>query len=95
MSEYRVGSTVFVYKHKETGEIKTGYLDNVFSEDVKYEHIATIDPATWIRLHYEDSLKIDEAVDALKRAREIFYERNSMYYVIRNILKNLSGESYD
>jgi hypothetical protein len=53
-SSMNVSATIFVYRHKETGEIKTQYnCDPEPGED--WTHIETLDPAIWIAAHYNES----------------------------------------
>jgi hypothetical protein len=48
-------ATVFVYKHKETGNIEAEFLKEalVFEDNADYEHVATINPRLWIKENYE------------------------------------------
>lgn len=50
----RIVHAVLVYRHRKTRQIETRYADE-FDEytESDYEHIATLDPAMWIRCHYD------------------------------------------
>lgn len=52
----RIEHAVMVYRHKKTGNIETRYWDefNAYTEP-EYKHVATLDPALWIRCHYKDA----------------------------------------
>ncbi len=51
-----VSAIVFVYRHRETGEIKAQYInDPEPGED--WTHIETLDPALWIAAHYDEGRK--------------------------------------
>jgi hypothetical protein len=56
-----IDSSVFVYKHKKTGEIFARWRNEAlaFEDDENYEHIATLNAAAWIQRHYNiyDSAK--------------------------------------
>ena len=55
--------TVFVYRHRETREIRALYIDDVraMTGRADYEHIATLEPRMWIEAHYDDAEKEREA----------------------------------
>ena len=55
--------TVFVYRHRETREIRALYIDDAraMTGRADYEHIATLEPRTWIETHYDDAEKEREA----------------------------------
>ncbi len=52
-----IEATVFVYRHKQTGQIRVHYraaataLDNDPSGQ-DYEHVASLEPRAWIQAHY-------------------------------------------
>lgn len=52
-------TTVFVYRNKATGQIKALFLQEAMSmyQQAGYEHVDTIEPRTWIELHYEEIMK--------------------------------------
>ena len=49
----RILHAVLVYRHRETGQIETRYADepDVYQWPT-YAHVATLDPALWIRVYY-------------------------------------------
>lgn len=56
-------ATVFVYRHRETGEIRALYVDDaraMLGRD-DYEHVATLEPRMWIEHHFDDAAKEREA----------------------------------
>jgi hypothetical protein len=59
---------VFVYKHKETGNIEAEFLKEalVFEDNADYEHVATINPRLWIKAHYENIEFLSNAAGAKK-----------------------------
>ena len=56
-------ATVFVYRHRETGEIRALYVDDaraMIGRD-DYEHVATLEPRMWIEHHFDDAINEREA----------------------------------
>lgn len=54
-----LAATVFVYRHKGTGEIRCHYRQEACAliaslEREKYDHIATLEPLAWIQEHYNE-----------------------------------------
>lgn len=52
---HNLQATVFVYRNKKSKDIRCEY--NSTAKDVdetKYDHIATIEPRSWIQHHYDD-----------------------------------------
>jgi hypothetical protein len=47
---HNLDATVFVYRLKETSQIKCEYLDKAkeFEDDPDWEHMATLEPRMWI-----------------------------------------------
>ena len=48
---------VFVFKHKETSEIRAHYRDAALALDhsqemQQYEYVASLEPRAWIQAHY-------------------------------------------
>ena len=60
---HNLDATVFVYRHRETGEIRAFYVDDaramIDSDD--YEHVATLEPRAWIEHHFDDAINEREA----------------------------------
>ena len=56
-------ATVFVYRHRETGEIRALYVDEARSmiDRDDYEHVASLEPRMWIEHHFDDANKEREA----------------------------------
>ena len=60
---HNLDATVFVYRHRETGEIRALYMDDaraMIGRD-DYEHVATLEPRMWIEHHFDDAIKEREA----------------------------------
>jgi hypothetical protein len=60
---HNLDATVFVYRHRATGNIEARYIDGALGlqTDPDYEHLATLEPRLWIQAHYADSER-DEAL---------------------------------
>lgn len=56
----RVEAIVFVYRHRETGHIRTRYIDDPEPGD-GWVHIETLDPKLWIAAHFDDAVNEREA----------------------------------
>ena len=56
-------ATVFVYRHRETGTITALYSDDACAMNYRpdYEHVATLEPRTWIEHHFDDAINEREA----------------------------------
>jgi hypothetical protein len=56
-----LAATVFVYRHKTTGEIAAHYIEaaQAKGESPEWDHVATLEPRLWIQCNYA-------AVEALK-----------------------------
>ena len=56
---HHIDATVFVYRHRETREIRALYIDDAraMTGRADYEHIATLEPRMWIEAHYDDAEK--------------------------------------
>ena len=52
---HNLEATVFVYRLKETGQIKCEYLDKAkqLEDDDAWEHLATLEPRMWIEYNYD------------------------------------------
>lgn len=49
-----IDATVFVYRHKSTGEIRCEYLDEAKAVDPKhYHHEATLNPKMWVQYWFD------------------------------------------
>lgn len=51
---HNLNATVFVYRLRETGQIKCEYIDKarVLEDDPAWEHVATLEPRMWIECHW-------------------------------------------
>ena len=60
---HNLDATVFVYRHRETGEIRALYVDDARAMNYRpdYEHVATLEPRMWIQAHYDDARTEREA----------------------------------
>ena len=60
---HNLEATVFVYRHRETREIRALYMDDAraMTDRADYEHIATLEPRMWIEAHYDDAEREREA----------------------------------
>lgn len=56
-------ATVFVYRHRDTSEVKALYHDSALgmTYQTDYEHVATLEPRMWIEHHFDDAIKEREA----------------------------------
>ena len=56
---HNLAATVFVYRNKVTSEIKCAYLDSAKEFELQpiWEHLDTLEPRTWIQVHYEEVMK--------------------------------------
>lgn len=53
-----LAATVFVYRSKDTGQIRCHYAQEASALDSsperqQYDHIATLEPRLWIQEHYD------------------------------------------
>jgi hypothetical protein len=63
-----VDATVFVYRHKVTGEIRCEYLDSAKAVDLKdYQHEATLNPKMWIQYWFDAVANLQERDNFLLR----------------------------
>lgn len=46
---------IFVYRLKETGQIKCAYIEDarIMEDDPEWEHIDTLEPLAWIEHNYQ------------------------------------------
>lgn len=59
-----IDTTVFVYRHKSTGEIRCEYLDAVKTVNPKdYHHEATLSPKMWVQYWFDTVSKLREKED--------------------------------
>ena len=55
---HNLDATVFVYRHKETKDIRCEYREKAREVDGNlYDHIATLEPRLYIQSHYDDQEK--------------------------------------
>ena len=56
---HNLNSTVFVYRHRETGAIKALYTEDARAMTGRddYEHVASVDPRMWIEHHFDEAAK--------------------------------------
>ena len=49
-----LAATVFVYRHKQTREIRCEYLGRarLLEDDPDWEHMDTLEPRMWIQAHW-------------------------------------------
>lgn len=61
-------ATVFVFKHKKTGEIQATYSPQFkdFETDKQWRHVGTLEPRLWIQAHWAKVDVNTELLDALK-----------------------------
>ena len=61
---HNIEATVFVYRHKTTGEIRCEYLDAAKTVDPKdYHHEATLNPKMWVQYWFDTVSKLREKED--------------------------------
>jgi len=68
---HKLDATVFVYRHRETREIRALYMDDASAMTGRsdYEHIATLEPRMWIEAHYDNAEKEREMCAKVCEAR--------------------------
>ncbi len=51
---HNLDATVFVYRLRETGQIRCEYIDKArdLEDDPAWEHMATLEPRMWIEHHW-------------------------------------------
>jgi hypothetical protein len=54
---HNLQATIFVYRNKQTKDIRCEYNSTKDVDETKYDHIATIEPRLWIQYHYDDKEK--------------------------------------
>ena len=56
-------ATVYVYRHRKTGAITALYFDSALGMmyQADYDHVATLEPRSWIEHHFDDAIKEREA----------------------------------
>ena len=54
---HNLQATIFVYRNKQTKDIRCEYNSTNDVDENKYDHIATIEPRLWIQYHYDDNEK--------------------------------------
>lgn len=64
-------ATVFVYRHRDTSEVKALYHDSALgmTYQTDYEHVATLEPRMWIEHHFDDAVKERKACAKICRDR--------------------------
>lgn len=52
--KHNLDATVFVYRLRETGQIRCEYIDKArdLEDDPAWEHMATLEPRMWIEHHW-------------------------------------------
>lgn len=52
---HNLNSTVFVYRHRETGAIRALYTEDARAMTGRddYEHVASLEPRMWIEHHFD------------------------------------------
>ena len=70
-----LGDAIFVYQHRDTGEIRALYLDDahVLSRREGWLHVGTLEPRAWIEAHWRRTMTAPDLRRALQRMVE--YER--------------------
>lgn len=65
----KIESTVFVYRHRHTGNISAHYMDTAlnFEETAEWEHVATLNPRAWIEFNYSLVEQRDELLEAAEK----------------------------
>ena len=59
-----INATIFVYRHKSTGEILCLYLDEAGNVPPKdYYHEATLNPKMWVQYWFDTVSKLREKED--------------------------------
>lgn len=78
MTKNMVDATVFVYQHRETGEIRTLYLDDAWAMQGRtdYKHVATLEPRAWIESVWSD----------VQDAAEIKRQRDSLLLALQDLI---------
>jgi hypothetical protein len=63
-----LAATVFVYRSRIDGRIRTEYLETalVMEKSPDWEHIATLEPRRWIQAHYDAVTQRDELLRVLQ-----------------------------
>lgn len=81
-------ATVFVYRHRETGDIRALYADvaRAMIDSDDYEHVATLEPRSWIEHHFDDAIKEREACAKLcdESAARLFSGKSRVNQVDRH-----------
>ena len=52
---HNIEASVFVYEHRQTGEVRAEYLNAALAlghEDEHWRHVATLEPRMWIQAHW-------------------------------------------
>lgn len=52
---HNIAASVFVYEHRQTGEVRAEYLNAALAlghEDEHWNHVATLEPRMWIQAHW-------------------------------------------
>ncbi len=58
---HNLNATIFVYRNRDTKEIRAEYINGAMVMTSEWEHLATLDPRLWIQAHWDDQEKEREA----------------------------------
>jgi hypothetical protein len=47
-------ATVFVYRHRSTGEVRCTYVDGNLDKNPEWVHEASLEPRLWIQAHWDE-----------------------------------------
>jgi len=62
MIQKNLNATVFVFRHRQTEQIRCEYISAAAEVRVQeWEHVATLDPRMWIQYHWNDQADEREA----------------------------------
>ena len=77
----KIEATVFVYRHRHTGNISAHYRDTALNlkESQEWEHVATLNPRAWIEFNYSLVEQRDEILDSLKKSHNRLLQNDRGY----------------
>lgn len=80
VKHHDLSRAVFVYQHRDTGEIKAFYLDDAhaMTGNEAWHHVGTLEPRAWIESHWRHAMATPALRHALQRLVE--YERGIDYH---------------
>lgn len=69
----KIEATVFVYRHRHTGNISAHYMDTAlhFDDAQEWEHVATLNPRAWIEFNYSLVEQRNELLESAKNLRDV------------------------